>query len=363
MGYMSSIQHIINQQLISANPLKEFSSQILQKVNLPQSDAGLVADSLVFANSRGIDTHGVSRLGLYVQRIEKRVMKARPDLKIIKDKGATLLVDGDDGMGQVIAEYAMKLAIERAAETGIALVGVRNSGHLGCLAYWSMMALPYKLIGICATNTSAILAPWGGKKPVLGNNPFSIAAPTRKGFPLVLDMALSIEARGNIILASKKGEKIPDGWAIDKNGHPTQDPQRALEGSVLPIGGHKGSALSLMIDVITGVLMGSAFGKDCALTVPPDLSKPFGFAHLMIAIRIDNFIPMEEFLKRLDILIEQIKQSPLAKGFKEILLPGEKEFLVEKKRKEEGIPLSESTVNELNFLAGKFNLPPLFKDP
>ena len=346
--------------LIPADPLKEFCSRILQKVGLPEPDADLTADNLVFANLRGTDTHGISRLGIYIQLIEGGVVKARPSLKILRDNGSTLLIDGDDALGQVSGGLAMKLAIERAEKSGISCVGVRNGGHLGALAYWAMKALPHDMIGICTTNTPSVLAPWGGKESGLGNNPFAIAAPTGNEMPLVLDMALSIVARGNLFLASREGKKIPEDWAIDKNGKPTQDPNKALEGSVLPIGAYKGSGIAIMIDVLCGVLMGSAFGRDTGSVIPPDLSKHLGLGHVMMAIPIKGFIPLDDFKLRVNRLIDQIKQSPLADGFDEILIPNEKEFHNELNRKKEGIPLTRATVDELCRLAEKYQVPSPF---
>ena len=343
--------------LIPADPLKDFCSRILQKVGLPEPDADLTVDNLVFANLRGTDSHGISRLGIYIQLIEGGVVKTRPSLKILRDNGSTLLIDGDDALGQVSGELAMKLAIERAEKGGISCVGVRNGGHLGALAYWAMKALPYDLIGICTTNTSPVLAPWGGKEPGLGNNPFAIAAPTGNENPLVLDMAHSIVARGNLFLAQREGKKIPEEWAIDKNGKPTQDPNKALEGAVSPIGTYKGSGIAIMIDVLCGVLMGSAFGRDTGSVIPPDLSKHLGLGHVMMAIPIKDFIPVDDFKSRINRLIEQVKQNPLADGFDEVLVPNEKEFRTEFIRKKEGIPLTRATMDELCRLAEKCRIP------
>ena len=346
--------------LISAGPLKEFCKRILQKVGLPEPDAELTADNLLFANLRGTDTHGVSRLGVYIQLIEGKVVNTRPDLKIIKDNGATLLVDADNALGQVSGGFAMKSAIERAKKSGISWVGVRNSGHLGALAYWAMMALPHDMIGICTTNTPPLLAPWGGKEPGVGNNPFAIAVPTGSEKPLVLDMALSVVARGNLFLAAKEGKKIPEGWAIDKNGMPTQDPNKALDGSVLPVGAYKGAGIAVMIDVLCGVLTGAAFGRDTGSIVPPDLSRPLGLGHAMVAISINGFIPFDDFTSRIGLYIEQLKQSPLADGFDEISVPNEKEFHTEINRKKKGIPLTRATVDELCRLAEKYQVPSPF---
>lgn len=347
---------------IADSILREFTTQIFQKAGMPEADAAITADSLVFADLRGTDTHGVTRVNTLVKKLEAGVIKAKPKMKIIKDQGATLMVDGDDAMGQVAAGYAMQLAIKKAAETGISMVGVINSGHIGALAYWPMMALPHNMIGLATSNGTPVLAPWGSKQAMISNMPVAIAAPAGKRFSLVLDMALSVAARGNIILAEKKGDKIPLGWAIDQDGQPTEDPKEALKGSVLPIGGYKGSGLAIMIEVLTAILLGGKFGKDCGFMAPENLilAKTMGFSNLMMAINIENFSPIGAFRERMDMLIDLLKSAPLAKGIDTILMPGEKEFLKEQERKKAGIPLSEVTVRELTLLAEKSGLRPPF---
>ena len=349
---------INNQQTILDSVLKAFVSEIFQKAGMPQTDAEITSDCLVFADLRGTETHGVSRVNTLVKKMAAGVIKAKPSPRVLKDQGATLLVDGDDAMGQVTAGYAMKLAIQRAADTGVSMVGAINGGHIGALAYWSMMALPHKMIGFSTSNGTPIMAPWGSKEAMISNMPLSISAPAGKRFPLVLDMALSVAARGNIILAEKKGDPIPLSWAIDQEGEPTQDPKKALKGSVLPVGGYKGSALAIMIEVLTAVLLGGKFGKDCGFMAPESLilAKTMGFSHLMMAINIETFTPIDQFRERMDVLIDLLKNAPLAKGVDTIFLPGEKEFLMEQKRKKEGIPLDEVTTRELNLLAKRFGL-------
>jgi len=344
---------------VSASFLKNFASQVLHKAGMHQEDAKLTAESLIFANLRGIDTHGVTRLDTLVRKLEAKVINARPKIKIIKDKGGTVLVDGDDGMVQVVANKAMKIAIERAAETGVALVGAINSGHIGALAFWSMMALAYDMIGFCTSNGSSIVAPWGGREARFANQPITIAAPTGKDFPLILDMALTLTSRGKISLAAKNNLSIPEDWAVDEQGRPTRNPNEALKGGLLAIGGYKGADLAIMIEVLTAVLLGGNFGPECGWMAPPDkiLSKPLGFNNLMAAINIENFTSVRQFKERIDQLIETLKAVPRAKDVDTILMPNEKEYLFELKRTKEGIPLNEVLVKELNGLAKKFDLP------
>ena len=271
--------------------LEDYAVKILvAAVDMPEEHARVTADNLVFGNLRGVDTHGIARLGVYLKHLEEGQAVARPNLKVLKDNGCTILLDADHALGQVAANYGMTTAIERAKERGISWVGVRNGGHIGPLAYWSMMALKHDMIGICTTSTTPVMAAWGSRETTVGNTPISIAAPSTGDMPLVLDMALSVAARGNLFVASRQKTKIPDGWAIDKEGVPTNDPDAALLGSVLPIGTYKGSGLALMIEVLTGALMGSNFGTDKGQLVPPNLEKPLGLTHLFIALPIEDFI-------------------------------------------------------------------------
>jgi LDH2 family malate/lactate/ureidoglycolate dehydrogenase len=221
-----------------------------------------------------------------------------------------------------------------------------------------MMSLSHNMVGMSLSNGTAMMPAWGSKEASLCNMPISIAAPAKREFPLVLDMALSVAARGHIILADKRSEKIPDGWAIDEDGVPTQDPQKALKGAVLPIGGYKGAGLAVMLEVLTAVLLGGKFSRDCGYLSPADfvLSKPLGFNNLMIAINIENFVPVVDFMERIDELVQYLKQSRKAKGVDEILMPGEKEFLISQQGEKEGISLSAPTVEELKLLAKKYYL-------
>jgi len=344
---------------VSASALKDFTYRVLSKAGMPPEDAELTAASLVYANLRGIDTHGVTRLDTYVRKLEGGVVNKQPRIEVIKDKGATVLIDGDDGMGQVVADRAMKIAIARAAETGIALVGAVNSGHIGALAFWSTKALPHNMIGFSTSNGTAIVAPWGGRKPRFANQPIAIAAPTGGDFPLVLDMALTLTSRGKISLAAKNNQSIPKDWATDEHGRPTEDPNEALKGGLLAIGGYKGADLAIMIEVLTAVLLGGKFGPDCGWLAPPEkiLAKPLGFNTLVAAINIENFIPIQQFIERIDFLVKTLKAVPKAQGTDTILMPNEKEYLFEQQRSKTGIPLNAVMVQELNGLAKKFDLP------
>lgn len=346
------------QTFIKAESLSDFCKQILIKASgMADADAKVIADNLTFANLRGIDTHGVTRLGVYLKFIEGRMANIDYTLKIVKDGGSTAIVDADNAMGQIGAKFGMELAISRCQDHGVSWITVANSGHIGALAYWAMMALKKGMIGICFTTTSTIMAAHGSREKTLGNTPLAIAAPSAAGMPLVLDMALSVAARGHLVVARKENRTIPLDWAIDTEGVPTSDPAKGLEGSVLPIGGYKGSGLALMIEVLAGVLSNSPFGCQKGSLVPPDSTRPLGLSHVFACIKIDNFIPVQVFEKRLESLIKQVRESRLSKNVDEVLVPNDKEFRTEQLRKKQGIPLTARMVEELKGLGEKYQVP------
>lgn len=338
--------------------LEDYATKILMKaVDMSEAHARVTAANLVFGNLRGVDTHGIARLGVYLAHLEKGKAVAKPNFSMVKDHGVTALVDADHCLGQVAADYGMDLAIERAKKHGLSWVGVQNGGHIGALAYWSMRALEHNMIGICTTSTTPVMAAWGSKETTAGNTPLSIAAPSGGEMPLVLDMALSVAARGNLFIASRQGREIPDGWAIDKDGVPTNDPNAALLGSVLPIGAYKGSGLAMMIEVLTGVLMGTNFGTDKGQLVPPNLEKPLGLTHLFMAVPIESFLPVEEFKTRMDELMRQVKESAVSKNVEEVLVPNDKEYRNTLERSKNGLPLNQVTTEELRSFSTRYDIP------
>lgn len=339
---------------VQADRLGRFCLQLFEKVGVPSAEAKVAVDNLIEADLRGVDTHGVTRIAIYIERLQSGAVKARPQMKILRETPVSALLDGDHGLGQVVSARAMEIAIQKARAGVVGLVGVRNSTHNGALAHFAMMAVKEDLIGIALTNTVPLMAPTGGNEAMIGNNPFAIAAPAGKEKPVVFDMACSIAARGKIILAAKKGEKIPLGWAIDKDGLPTEDAQAALEGLILPVGGHKGYGLALMVDVLSGVLTGANFGPG----VGPLYNNPGvqGIGHLLAAINIEAFMPLDEFKARMDRMIRDLKNCKKAKGTTEIFLPGEIEMGIEARRRREGIPLSRAVYDELCALGRRLGI-------
>jgi LDH2 family malate/lactate/ureidoglycolate dehydrogenase len=334
--------------------LIDFAAMAFRFVGVPGADAALVADSLVRANMRGHASHGIFRLPWYVERIRRGVMEPVTWLEPVRDGGVVTVLSANDGVGQVAAMRAMQLAIERARNQGAAVVGVRRSNHFGAAMYFTLEAARHGCVGIITTNASPGLAPWGGKRATLGNNPWSIAAPAGSHPPLILDIANSVVARGKIYTARQEGREIPLGWAIDQDGNPTTDPAAALAGLILPIGGHKGYAISFMIDVLSGVLTGSNFATD--VFGPYQAEKRSGCGHLIIVLNIEHFMGLGEFNERVEQLIHRVKGSPLAPGSEEIFYPGEPEARAEADALRNGVPLADETAADLRRFADELGI-------
>jgi len=332
---------------LNEKKLRNFCRNIFKKSGLSSEDAFIAADSLVFANLRGIDSHGIIRLPFYVQRLIEGGTKVKPKIKKIKERAASILLDGDNGMGQIIGMYATKLAIEKAKEVGISFVGVRNSSHYGVASYYSIKVAESNMIGISMSNSTPVMVAWGGSKGVIGNNPLSIACPYQKGKPIVLDIAMSKVAGGKVRLAAKNMQKIPKDWIIDQKGMETIDPNDLPKGgALLPFGEHKGYGLAVIVEILTGVLTGAGMLKQIPLWIK-NMVDPLNVGHCFAAIDIEAFMDLTNFKERLDWVVQELKSSPLAEGSHGIFMPGEIELEVEKKRRKEGIPISEEIWQDL----------------
>ncbi|KJS22691.1 MAG: hypothetical protein VR72_03920 [Clostridiaceae bacterium BRH_c20a] len=340
--------------MTSVKQLVDLTEQIIKKAGFTENDAYIIADSLIQADLNGVSTHGLARLNLYIERAENNALNKTPELKILNETPSTVLIDADNGMGIVAAKKAMDMIIEKAKNTGIALASIRNSNHLGALAYVTNYIQEQGFIGYACTNTSPIMAPFGGSSPILGNNPFSVAIPYEP--PIIFDTALSVTARGNIILADREGKPIPEGWAVNDKGQATTNAKEALLGAVLPMALHKGYGMAFMVEVLAGVLTGAQYGINLGSFVPPDYSKPLGFGHVIMAINIESFMDKTEFETRLNDLVKMVKESPKAEGVNEIFVPGEIEYRRNAKAQAEGVNLKVSTVQLLKELCQKYNL-------
>lgn len=335
---------------IAASDLKPFCIRILEKIGVPKRKAVILADSLVMASLRGVDTHGIAKLPIYVKKVRKGLIDVDSEMEVVKESASTLLIDGHNGIGQVIGSDTMNICIKKAKQQGMVIAGVRNSNHFGACAYYAMMPLEHNMIGFALSNAPATMAPWGAKKAYLGTNPFAVAVPTGIDTPFVIDMATSKVAQSNIIQAAEKNEKIPKDWAIDSQGNPTQDPEEALEGAILPMAEAKGYIISLLIDVLCGILTGASFGNHMP-KLYWDFSEPQNTGHVFGAIKVDNFIPYKEFIKRMSQEIKELKNLPTADGFSEVYLPGEIERNQREKREKEGIPVGPGLLKRLKELS------------
>jgi LDH2 family malate/lactate/ureidoglycolate dehydrogenase len=328
-----------------AQELISFSRNVLSQLGVLADDAEEVGTCLVDANLRGIDSHGIVRLPVYAKRLQAGRVKAQPDLKILHSTGPVKIIDGDNGLGPVVGTYAMHQAIEAAKTFGVGLATARHSNHFGPAGHYVSKAVAAGCIGLASSNAPPNMAPWGGRERFLGTNPLAIGVPTAMSEPLHFDMATSVVARGKIILAAQRGEPIPEGWAVDREGFPTRDAQQALLGAVLPFGGPKGSAISLTIDMLSGVLSGAAYGKH--LHTLEDLNNEQNLGHFFLAVDVEKFMPYEEFCQRSDDLLTQLRTVPPAQGFSEVLAPGDPERHIMTLRGREGIALTQDVVAQL----------------
>ena len=336
--------------------LRTFCEEVLGAVGVPQNDARIVAASLVDADLSGMKSHGVTRLNDYLLRMEQGLMTPTTKIDNARETPSTALLDANDGWGQVVSERAVELVIEKAKEVGSAWVGVRNSNHNGTAAYWTVKIAREGMVGICSMNTSPVMAAHGSRRPTLGTNPLSIAVPSSSGSPVVLDMATSKQARGKIILAAKNNDPIPEGWAITGEGLPTTDAKEALKGSVLPLGGPKGSGLAIMLDILTGVLTGAEFGAKMPRMY--DDPQPQRVGHMFSAIFIEAFMPMTEFLSRMDEKELETRQGPPAPGFERVAMPGDGTHERMATHREDGIPLTAEVYADLLAAAERYDVSP-----
>ncbi|WP_409304725.1 Ldh family oxidoreductase [Peribacillus sp. SCS-155] len=326
--------------------LTDIATRLFEGGGLRSQEAAIVARDLVAANLRGLDSHGVSRIPMYLERIRRKVVNPQPNITVQKVTPAVSLVDGDDGMGFLAGHKAMDEAIKLAKDCGIGLVGVRRSTHYGMAALYVKQAIDAGYISLAYTNSSPAIPVWGGRSTFLGASPFAAGVPGGKEVPYVLDMAMTVIARGKIRLAATHGESIPLGLALDSDGAPTTDAKKAFEGVCLPFGAAKGAALAMLMDLLAGVLTGANFGGEVK-SLYFDHSEPQNVGHLFIAIRPDLFVTKEEFVDRMDTFVNRAKNQPLAQGFDEILIPGEPEERNTIKRLETGIPLTQEVIQSL----------------
>jgi LDH2 family malate/lactate/ureidoglycolate dehydrogenase len=346
VGIGGDVSSVNGDGVFRADALRAFCEEVFLSCGMPHEDASIVADSLVQANLRGVDSHGVARVGIYVKRLEMGLVNPRPNVEVEREGAGTLLVDGDNGMGQVVGVRAIDLGLDKAKESGGVSVGVRRSNHYGAGAYYVQRAVARDMVAFAYSNAPPTMAPWGGVDPYVGTNPYAYGVPAGDHRPIILDMATSIVARGKIILAAERSEPIPEGWAIDVEGNLTTDAQDALRGSVLPFGGPKGYALSLMIDIMAGTLTGAGSGPRIN-SLYDDFDEPQNVGAFFQLVDIGHFTEPATFKARVDRMIEEIKSSRRAKGTEELFLPGEIEYRTAEEREASGVPVGAETVAQL----------------
>ncbi len=341
---------------VTGEALHSFLRRAFARLGLPEEDADWTAETLVAAELRGVTSHGVIRMPHYVKRLEVSLANPTPRFRIAKDAGALALADGDNGMGQVVSRRAMEEAIARARAHNVGVVLLKESNHFGAAATYAAMAPEAGMVGLVTTNTLRVLPPAGGKEAMLGNNPIAVALPSDP--PVVLDMALSVVARGYIIEAARAGRPIPEGWGLDAEGRPTTDPGQVLESSLLsPIAGYKGSGLSLVIDAILGAFAGG--GHSHEIVGINEFSGKSRVASVFAAIRVEALLPLPEFRAAAGAFVSTIKATPRAAGVENIFMPGEIERQNETTRRRNGFALPPERLEELDEIAGRLGLHPL----
>ena len=353
--------------IVSESALRSFTHNIFLAMGCSAQHSRLAADVLLKSDLRGIDSHGVARLTGYVRLWEKHRINTKPNIRIVHETPTTATVDGDAGLGLVVAPFAMQVAIDKAEKYGSGWLSVRNSNHFGIAGYHALMAVEKDMIGFAMTNASPLVSPTYSSERLLGTNPMCYAFPAGKYPPVIVDMATSAAANGKLEIAQRLGKQVPEGWIQDKNGRATTDPHALKSGgSLLPLGSdpehgsHKGFGLGATVDILSAVLSGANYGPWVPPFVtflePPNDPVGAGIGHFVGAMRVDGFRPVEEFKSHLDNWIERFRSSATVDPDQKVIIPGEPETAAEAERKVDGIPLVAAVVNDLNVLAEKFGL-------
>ncbi len=355
------------EQHFSYNKLYNFTKNIFLAIGCNDKDATIATTALLAADVRGIDSHGVARLSGYVRLWQAKRINTTPNIQIIHESPSTAVVDGDSGLGLVVAPFAMQIAIEKAKQCGTGWVSVQNSNHFGIAGYHAMMALEHDMIGIAMTNASALVAPTFSKERMLGTNPIAVAVPAGNEEPFVADFATTTAANGKLELLQRKNSDAPHGWIQDVDGNSTTD-AHALKnkGALLPLGSdkehgsHKGYALGSIVDIFSAVLSGANYGpwaNPFPAYVPMPLNQPGkGLGHFFGAMRIDAFRKAEDFKKDMDQWLHRFRNATPINENEKVMVPGDPERMCEKERMQNGIPIINSVVEDLTDLGQKFNI-------
>lgn len=338
----------------SAEDLKDYMERFFRRYQLPEDDAGTMAKVILEADLRGVDSHGISKLyAYYGNRLAAGCVDVTTPTSVVRETATTVLFDGGNGLGPVNGCRAMQACIAKAEENGMGAASVRNSNHYGIAGYYALMALTHDFIGISLTNSEPLIAPTFGRTRQVGTNPIAVAIPAGEHRPFVLDMATSIKALGRVLIREAEGEAIPLGWGIDSRGELTSDPAEVHRGgALLPLGGteemsgYKGYGLALMVEILSGVLAGAAFGGEVGSPLSTS-GPPADVGHFFMALNVQSFRPLNEFKRDMDALLEQLVRSPRAVGKDRIYIHGEKEFEHIEECRRNGVPVIEPVVEEL----------------
>lgn len=347
---------VVSQNRFDFREVQDLVVKLTESSGVPHEDAVVFADALVWADLRGTSTHGVSRVDIYLRRIEKGLINPVADLKIQNRSPGVLVADAGTGLGQVQAVRVLERLYPVATELGVASATIKNSQHFGAASHYCELAAERDMILLVATNSEPAMPAHGSTDAFFGTNPVAASFPTGKGYSIKIDLATSVTARGNILAAAKEGREIPSGWAIDPEGHPTTDAESALQGAVLTMAGHKGYALAMLVEILSGVLSGSAVGSGIG-SMYKDMNREQNVGHFFCLFDISSFMDVSLFKERIGSMIDLIKAGRKQPGTDEIFVPGERTNKKVLENKEMGIPIDTATLEELRSLCHKRDVP------
>ena len=346
-------------RLVAAERLAEFTAEAFQVVGIPTDDAGTIADLATRIDLRGLDGHGIFRLPQYIQRIKDGGTNVNPNIKIARETESTALIDGDNGVGHLAVNEAVRVAMDKAEQCGVAWVGTNNSNHAGAASIYAMMPLERDMIGLyMAVGSANHLPPWGGIEMLLSTNPIACAIPGLEEPPIVLDMATTVASYGKVKLAAQRGETMPEGWMIDAEGNPLTDPNRADNGFLLPIGGYKGYGLALIFGLLAGTLNGAAMGRD-VIDFNKDKNTPTNTGQLIIVLDIKAFADVDTFKRNVDVVIRAMQGTATLPGVEKTVVPGQQSHAKWEHRSRDGVPIPDVLLNKLDQLAVELKIDPL----
>jgi LDH2 family malate/lactate/ureidoglycolate dehydrogenase len=344
---------------VPASKLEAFIARAFEAVDVPAVDAKIIGELMTRADVQGSEGHGVFRLPQYIRRIKGGAVNIKPNIRVVREAAGMALVDGDNGMGHLVMRFATGTAIEKAKTAGVAWVGVKWSNHAGPASLYASMPLEHDMAGLyLAVGNANHLPAWGGLDMLLSTNPIAVAVPAGEEPPIVLDMATTVAAYGKVKTKAQRGETMPEGWMMDRQGRPLTDPRRANEGFLLPIGGYKGYGLALIFGLLAGTLNQAAMGRE-VVDFNADDTTPTNTGHVIVAINVVAFQPVAEFKKSVDVLVRDIRKSERLPGVDRIRLPGEGSHAARADRSRNGIPLPAPLRTSLNHLAAELRIAPL----